>query len=304
MPTTEPLDVERLQAALVTSRIGRLLMYVASTESTNADAVRYIQGLADAAVPHGMTIVSECQRAGRGRRGRRWHSPAEGNIYCSIILAPNRQLSAASQALSWTPLAAALAAADSLARYGASQALVKWPNDVMVNGKKVGGILCEQAMTPDKQPAIIVGLGLNVNGEPASMPTDIRATTTSLAAELKHSVDRAALLADLFLHLERRWDRLWSEGPDSVAMEFRQRCDTIGKQVRITFSEQEVVEGLALAIGDDGHLKVLVQSDDCTGDVQRIIEVRSADVVHLRGSRNPTDAGDIPPQEKSRVPLS
>jgi BirA family biotin operon repressor/biotin-[acetyl-CoA-carboxylase] ligase len=276
---------------LQTERFGRLLRYVSSTESTNADAIRHVQNLTDEPVPHGMTFVAESQRSGRGRRGRTWHSPPEGNIYCSIILAPGRDLSASHHALSWTPLASALAVADGLARCGGLRANVKWPNDVLVNDKKIGGILCEQAVAWNKQPAIIVGIGLNINGQPTAMPVDVRARATSLAAELQQPVDRTGLMAEMLWHLEQRLDRLWSEGPGSLASEFRQRCDTIGKQVRVTFSDQNVVEGWAESIGDDGHLRVLVQSNEQGRKTARIIEVRSADIMHLRAYRDAGNAG-------------
>lgn len=259
-----------------------MLRYLPSTESTNADALRHIQQLKGGLVPHGMVIVAESQRAGRGRRGRSWYSPAEGNIYCSLVLAAGTGSGSAPHALSWTPLATALAAADTLTRQTGLPVVVKWPNDVMIKDKKLGGILCEQTMTADKQTAIVVGIGLNINGDLRSMPSDLQETATSVAAELNRPADRTAILADLFVDLERRLDLLWQDGPGSLAPEYSRRCETLGKQVRITFNQHEAVEGLAASIGEDGHLRINVRSEGCDDDAERVIEVRSADVVHLR----------------------
>lgn len=283
MSRTEPLNLDRLRESLTTACFGRTLRYVPQTDSTNADALRHVQQIKGQPVPHGMVILAESQRAGRGRRGRSWHSPAEGNIYCSLILAPRTGTGMPLHALSWTPLASALAAADALARQGNLPVVVKWPNDVLIREKKVGGILCEQTNTADKQSAVIVGIGLNINSDPADLPEDLRATATSVSAELHRPVDRVQILADLLLGLEERLERLWQEGPGVLATEFSRRCDTLGKHVRITFSRQETVEGKALSIGDDGHLRVAVASTGIDDQDPRIIEVRSADVVHLRG---------------------
>lgn len=275
--------MDRLRRSLTTRCFGRTLRYLPQTDSTNADALRHVQQFREAPVPHGMVILAESQRAGRGRRGRSWHSPAEGNIYCSLILASGAGTGTPLHALSWTPLASALAAADALARQGNLPVVVKWPNDVMIKGKKVGGILCEQTNTADKQSAVIVGIGLNINSDPADLPEDLQATATSLSAELHRPVDRTELVAELQLELERRLDLLWREGPDELAAEFSRRRDTLGKHVRITFSQQEQVEGKALSIGEDGHLRVAVHPSGTGDEDDRTIEVRSADVVHLRG---------------------
>ena len=227
---------------------------MAWTASTNADALAYLQQLAGESIPHGMAILAECQTAGRGRRGRTWHSPAHGNIYSSVIVVPNLGATRQGPWLSWVPLFSALAVADSLSSHTGLTVSVKWPNDLLIGEKKLGGILCEQTSTPNTTMAIVIGIGLNINATLDSFPADLRTGATSLAAENGRPLDRVAILADLFFRLEQRMDRLFLDGPTGMIDEFTQRCSTLGKRVRVTLEEQGVVQGVAESIGPDGCL--------------------------------------------------
>ncbi|WHZ22078.1 MAG: Biotin--protein ligase [Nitrospira sp.] len=277
------LDIDRLQTTLQTRSFGRVLRYRTTTESTNADALTYLQQPIDRPVPHGMAILAECQTAGRGRRGRTWHSPAQGNIYGSVILVPKPRVKPKGPWLSWIPLFSALAVAESLAAHTGLVVSVKWPNDLVIGEKKLGGILCEQTAARDKTMVVVIGIGLNINVEFDSFPEDLRANATSLALELGRPLDRVAILADLFLHLEQRMDRLLRDGPTGMVDDFTRRCSTLGKTVRVTLEEQGVVEGVAESIGRDGCLCLRVRSDARSGSPRPLLEIRSAEVVHLRG---------------------
>ncbi|MCC2640948.1 MAG: putative Biotin-(acetyl-CoA-carboxylase) ligase [Nitrospira sp.] len=281
--STDRLDIGRLQTSLKTDSFGRTLRYRPSTASTNADALAYLQQLAGHPVPHGMAILAECQTAGHGRRGRTWHSPAEGNIYLSVILLPEQTSKQSGSWLSWIPLFSALAVADCLSKLTDLDLTVKWPNDLLVGEKKVGGILCEQTTAPNRTMAVVIGIGLNVNAGLDSFPEELKACATSLAAECGLVIDRVAILADLLLRLEQRMDRLFLHGPACMIGEYMQRCCTLGKTVRVTLETQGLVQGVAESIGPDGCLCLRVESDAGSSPCHSILEIRSADVVHVRG---------------------
>jgi BirA family biotin operon repressor/biotin-[acetyl-CoA-carboxylase] ligase len=184
--------------------------------------------------------------------------------------------------LTLIPQAAALAVADAIADTTGLQWRLKWPNDVMIQDKKVAGILCESA---GGQPGsiVVVGIGINVNSRPEDFPTDIQTTVATLLTEGGSPVDRAALLSTLVNRLEEQLGLLSPETVSALVNTYRGRCATLGRFVRATLGDSEVVEGIAEAIGDDGSLLIRRQStipSACPGD---LVEIRSADIVHLRG---------------------
>lgn len=278
-PTFPPFDCDRLHACLQTRAFGRTLRYSASTASTNADALAYLQQAAAPPNPHGLVILTDCQTAGRGRRGRTWHSPPQGNLYLSVIVVPRAAHTPVIRSLTWVPLLSALAGADCLSSQTGLPVSVKWPNDLLINDKKIGGILCEQTTTADRTMAIVIGVGLNINATRDHFPEDLRQGATTLAAEAGRQFDRVIILADLLLRLEQRMDHLFLNGPVGMIEEFTPRCSTIGKTVRVTLEEKGMIQGRAESIGPDGCLRLRVTSNDSP----ELLEVRSAEVVHLRG---------------------
>ena len=282
-PPATRLDIDRLQACLRTHAFGKTLRYTASTASTNADALAYLQRPTEPAALHGTVILADCQTAGRGRRGRTWHSPAQGNLYLSVIVVPAPGATRLGPWLSWIPLFSALAVTDSLSGCTGLAVSVKWPNDLLIGDKKIGGILCEQTTTPDKTLAIVIGIGLNINAALDRFPDELRAGATTVSAEAGHAFDRDMILADVLLRLEQRMDRLFHEGPSGMMDEFTRRCSTLGKMVRVTVEEQGVVQGIAESIGLDGCLCLRVTSDASHDLPHPLLEVRSAEVIHLRG---------------------
>jgi BirA family biotin operon repressor/biotin-[acetyl-CoA-carboxylase] ligase len=180
-------------------------------------------------------------------------------------------------------LLSALAAADCLVSCTRLPVSVKWPNDLLIGDKKVGGILCEQTTTADKALAVVIGIGLNINAARDSFPEELRAGVTTLAVEAGHPLDRVAILTDLLLRLEQRMDRLFHDGPSGMIDEFTRRCSTLGTTVRVTLEENGIVQGIAESIGPDGCLCVRVTSDPSPTLPHRLLEVRSAEVIHVRG---------------------
>lgn len=277
------LDIDRLQASLLTQAFGRTLRYAPSTASTNADALAYLQQLTGPAAAHGTVILADCQTAGRGRRGRTWHSPAQGNIYMSVIVLPEPGAKRVGAWLPWIPLISALAVADCLSSSSGLAVSVKWPNDLLIGDKKIGGILCEQTTAADRSLAIIIGIGLNINTGADSFPKELQASATTLATETGRPLDRVTILTDLLLQLEQRMDRLFHEGPSGMMDEFTRRCSTVGRTVRVALEENGNVQGIAESIGHDGCLRLRVTSETSLASPHRLLEVRSAEVIHLRG---------------------
>ncbi|MCW5799522.1 MAG: biotin--[acetyl-CoA-carboxylase] ligase [Nitrospira sp.] len=282
-PLSPPFDLDRFHDSLHTHAFGRTLRYSASTASTNADALEYLQQWATIPTPHGFVILADCQTAGRGRRGRTWHSPPQGNLYFSVVVVPQPVGTRITPWLTWVPLLSALAGSDCLSQQTGLSVSVKWPNDLLIHDKKVGGILCEQTTTADRTMAIIIGIGLNINAPLSTFPEKLQPGATTLAAEAGQTCDRVAILADLLLRLEQRLDRLFHDGPAGMIEEFTQRCSTIGKIIRVTLEEQGMVQGIAESIGPDGCLRLRVASNESPAPPSTLLEVRSAEVVHLRG---------------------
>ena len=268
-------NLAAIQAGLRTVAFGRTLHYHESVPSTNAIAI----ALAQDGACHGTLILADAQTAGRGRRGRAWHSPSGVNLYCSLILVLHP-----SQAgyLTIIPQASALAVADSVADTTNIQCRLKWPNDVMIGDKKIAGILCESA---GGQPAtiVVVGIGINVNSRREDFPTDIQAIATTLLAERGSPVDRAALLATLMNRLEEQIALLSPRTVSTLVDSYRGRCATLGQFVRATLGDSDVVEGIAEAIAADGSLLIRRHETSASGRSGALVEIRAADIIHVRG---------------------
>lgn len=212
--------------------------------STNDEAAR----LASAGAAHGTVVTAGEQHAGRGRQGRHWHSPPGENLYLSCILRPAL---APIQAPAIT-LAAGLGVADAVAGAGAQPAL-KWPNDVLVNGRKLAGILTEMSTRGQRVQHIITGIGVNLGSR--SFPPELGERATSLAL-LGVSIDRERFLAELLVSLEHWFERFFAGGVAALADAWLARADR--SRVRAA-SGGQAVEGAILGLDPDGCL--LIQDD-------------------------------------------
>ena len=267
-------DLTTVQTGLRTAAFGRTLHYHESVPSTNAIAIT----LAQEGACHGTLVLADGQTAGRGRRGRTWHSPPGLNLYCSLILClhPNQ-----AGYLTIIPQASALAVADAIADATGLQCRLKWPNDVMIRDKKVAGILCESI---GGQPAtsVVVGVGINANSRLEDFPAEIQATAVTLLAERGEPVDRASLLTTLMNRLEEQLGLLSPRTVSTIVAYYRSRCATLGQFVRATLGESQVIEGIAEAISRDGSLLIRRQNTNACGDSGELVEIRSADLIHVR----------------------
>lgn len=193
------LSQSEILSRLATKWAGQELYYLPETGSTNIDAKRY----AEEGASHGTTVVADMQTLGRGRRGKTWQSPAGNAIYMTILLKPDFSPDKASM----LTLVMALSVADAVAEATGLQTGIKWPNDVVVNQKKICGILTEMNVEPDYIQYIVIGVGINVNiGSPEEFPEEIRRTATSLKIESGEHISRAALMERVLSHFEKNYD--------------------------------------------------------------------------------------------------
>ncbi|MBI4202009.1 MAG: biotin--[acetyl-CoA-carboxylase] ligase [Chloroflexi bacterium] len=240
MTTYTPLEVEALQAQLGDRPIGRRILYLPQVTST-MDIARQ-EALAGA--EEGLVVVAEEQRAGRGRLGRAWVSAAGLNLSFSVVLYPNRW------AVGRLSAAAAVAVCRGIRQATGLEAALKWPNDVLIGGKKVCGILVESALLNDQVQYAIVGVGVNVNHDP-SEELEAGYQATSLAKESGLRVSREEVLLEVLQELGLIYWQLTGWG--DVWEEWRGSLETLGRQVRVRRGEQ-VEEGLAAGVDGDGNL--------------------------------------------------
>jgi BirA family biotin operon repressor/biotin-[acetyl-CoA-carboxylase] ligase len=273
-----PLTLDSIKKHLSTRTIGRTLHLLEETDSTNTAAAT----LAQQGAEDGTTVVAEFQTAGRGRRGRSWFSPRGLNLSCSVIVLRQPSPERKAQWLSWIPLASALACADAVQRETSLTPLLKWPNDLLVNDRKVGGLLCESACRRDGTPFVVIGIGLNVNIDRDRFPGDLRWSATSLMAETGHSVDRARLLARLLEQVERRLELLASEPIERLRQEYSGRCATLGRRVLVTLAQGERIEGMADSIAENGCLRIIYSGTPSAVPHPELLEIHAGDVLHLR----------------------
>jgi BirA family transcriptional regulator, biotin operon repressor / biotin---[acetyl-CoA-carboxylase] ligase len=273
-----PLTRDTILSTLSTTWLGRRIELFDSLPSTNREAVQ----LAQAEVEHGTVVAADSQTAGRGRLSRTWFSPPGANLYCSIILRTARPPERLTEWLSWLPLISALAAAEAIEQVSSIRVSVKWPNDLLISERKVGGILCESGTGARSDPFQIIGIGINVNGERDDWPDDLRSVATSIWQERNIVVDRNRLLAQLLLELEQCLDELAVHGTNRLALAYYQRCSTIGITIRATLANGDVIVGLAEGIGQDGSLRVRPQATQSGSGTPEVVHLRVADIIHVR----------------------
>jgi len=248
----EELSAEAIAGGLGTRLIGRRVHYYPQVTSTNTLA----KEMALRGEPEGSVVVAGEQTAGRGRLQRRWHSP-KGNIALTIILYPPKEH------LQRLIMVASLAVAEAVEHVSGLAAQIKWPNDVLVAGRKVCGILVESGVNGGGNTYAVVGIGVNVSLRAEDYP-EIKDTAVSLAGESGGAVPRLTLVRRLLVEFERRYLSLRQD--DSVYRGWKDRLGTLGKKVRVT-SGDSFTDGVAEAVNADGSL-VLRLAD---GSAARII---------------------------------
>jgi BirA family biotin operon repressor/biotin-[acetyl-CoA-carboxylase] ligase len=255
---------EEIRAGLKTQVMGRDIAYQRETPSTQEIA----KALAAQGVAEGTIVVAETQSKGRGRVGRQWSSP-QGGVYFSIILRPDMKPSEALR----LPLVAGVAVAQAIKRNTKLTPKLKWPNDIMLGSKKIGGILTEMNAEMDRLDWVIVGIGLNVNTPHESFPEEVEGVATSLMEAGGKNILRVKLLQDILFEFESLYDELAKSGFETIRMKWKALSNTIGANVVVNMPTEKVT-GKAMDIDSDGAL--ILKKED--GSLEKII----AGVVSLR----------------------
>ncbi len=245
MPSS--IVAQMLHSGLYTAVIGRSVRFYQSTGSTMDDVAEWARTGAE----EGAVVVAETQSASRGRMGRRWISD-EGNLYFSVLFRPEPDALA-----SLSPLAG-VAVARSIRQVSGLYPSIKWPNDVMIDGRKVAGILAESALSGAQVQYAIVGIGINVALDVSADP-EIAATATSLNHAAEAEVDRAELLRRILQHMDALYLDL--RRGRSPVVEWRRWLDTLGQRVTVTH-HGATDTGLAEEIDDHGNLLLRTDAGD------------------------------------------
>jgi BirA family biotin operon repressor/biotin-[acetyl-CoA-carboxylase] ligase len=238
-------NVEELRGYFLTRIIGRRIEYYEELASTNTEALRL--ALEDA--PEGTVVIADSQSEGRGRLDRIWESPPSMNLYLSIVLRPD--IPAASASL--IPLAVGVAVADVISKFCPGRVQLKWPNDVLIDGRKICGILTEMRTRAERVHFIIVGIGVNINMRKLNFPREIRETATSLQIGTECEIERLDVAIRLFENLER-WYRIFLSGGEAAIREkWLQYADIIGKRIEVVF-KSDTQRGTVTGLDESGAL--------------------------------------------------
>jgi BirA family biotin operon repressor/biotin-[acetyl-CoA-carboxylase] ligase len=225
--------------------IGRDIRVFEQTTSTND----VVERLARDGVKEGIVVFAESQTRGRGRLGRKWISPGRKGLWFSILLRPDLRPPETTR----LTIASATALRRAIQSETGLKPKIKWPNDILVEGKKVAGILTELNAELDKVRYVILGIGVDVNWGAAELPTELRKTATSLKIEAGESVPRAALATGILRELDADYFRICAGKFAAVADEWEEHSATIGNEVTVQIGERKI-RGLAESLDADGAL--------------------------------------------------
>ncbi|MBK9138400.1 MAG: biotin--[acetyl-CoA-carboxylase] ligase [Verrucomicrobia bacterium] len=246
--TPDLLHADDLMAQLgATAAIGRQIQVFRSTTSTND----VVDKLGRDGVAEGVVVFAEAQTSGRGRLGRRWVSPAGKGLWFSVLLRPTFLPQEATR----LTVAAATAIARAVRIESGVAPEIKWPNDLLVRGRKLAGVLTEMNAELDRIHHVVLGIGLNANQTGRDFPTDLQKLATSLRLETGRSVRRADLAVAILRELDRDYARVCAGDFEALADEWESLCTTLGRQVTIVVGERRI-HGRAEALDAEGALLV------------------------------------------------
>ena len=252
------LDIAQITYDLRASRLANVIHYFPEIGSTNS----YAKERAESGAGEGEVVVAESQSQGRGRLGRRWESPPFANLYVSILLRPKLSPAHVAQ----ITLMAAVALAEVVESFVPHKPAIKWPNDILIDGKKVAGILTEAACSGERVEYVILGIGVNLNYACAAMPEEIRRRATSVLEAAGRPVQRESFLQRLIQGVERCYGELEQAGFDALAARWESYFTWRGRRLRVELLDQ-VTTGTATGIDRDGALVII----DDGGIAQRIL---------------------------------
>jgi BirA family biotin operon repressor/biotin-[acetyl-CoA-carboxylase] ligase len=253
------LHADDLLSAVAENKIvGRDIQVFEETSSTNDVAEK----LARDGVREGVVVFAESQTKGRGRLGRKWLSPSHKGLWFSVLLRPDLRPQAATQ----LTVAAATALVRAIRQATGLTPEIKWPNDVLLGGKKVAGVLTELSAELDHVKYVILGIGVDVNLNASEFPPDLRRLATSLKIETGRPVHRPELAAAILRELDKDYALICSHRFSKVSDEWEAQCTTLGRRVNIRVGER-TIQGHAESLDDDGALLLRTEH----GHLERII---------------------------------
>lgn len=251
---------ELINKNLKTKTFGRVIRFYREVESTNEVAF----DLAKGGAAEGTVVIADQQTRGRGRLQRKWISPPGLNLYMSVIFRP--PISARESPI--LTLMSSVALFETVNSYGIGSQ-IKWPNDLLINRRKVAGVLTEMEPHAERVEFVLVGIGINLNMTRVLMNQllgEVSDIATSVSEELGHDVDRSAFAAKLINLLEKWYDEFINRGKSIIIEEWKRGWGDLNKRLRIR-ADRNVVEGVAYDLDQDGFL--LVRKDN--GETERII---------------------------------
>lgn len=259
----DKVDAASIASFLSTKRFGHDIHYVEQCDSTQIIA----HELAQNGAVDGTVVIAESQAKGKGRMSRPWESTKGKGIWMTVIIKPDVP---PHQAPQFTLVAAVsiVNAIKSLCKNFTP--IIKWPNDILINGRKCTGILTEMIAEVDRVQALLIGIGINVNQERSDFPDELQSIATSLSIEEGAPLNRAQLAAAILHYLEQYCDQYVAEGFAPIKKLWEEASGTIGKQIKAT-TLTETIEGKAIGITEEGVLEVQVSN----GQIKKIY---SADI--------------------------
>lgn len=256
--TPDVLHADDLRSRLPGVKIiGRDIRVFQETTSTND----VIERLARDGVREGAVVFAESQSKGRGRLGRKWVSPPRKGLWFSILLRPDLHPQSATQ----VTVSAATAVARAISAQTQLRTDIKWPNDILIGGRKVAGILTELSAELDHIKYLVLGIGIDVNLAVSDLPPEVRKVATSLKIETGSAINRALLAASVLRELDTEYRQVCAGEFESVSTEWQQRCTTLGNAVTIRVGDR-LIHGRAESLDDDGALLVRTEH----GRIERI----------------------------------
>lgn len=248
---------ESIQTGLECRLVGSKVRCFDETDSTNLQACR----LGDEGETDGLVVIADHQRFGKGRMGRQWESPAGVNLYASILLRPPILPFEAPK----LTFLSAVAVCRAITNCTGLQPTVKWPNDILLDGAKVAGLLNEMSSETDQVHYVVLGIGVNLNMRADQFPADLRYPATSLAIITGQPVSRLDFTRALLQEIDALYQVYLEQGSEPIMSAWTDLCDLTGKQVLVDCNEVQI-EGTMTGLAEDGAL--LVQTK--TGKIESI----------------------------------
>lgn len=255
------LNIDLLKQKLNTKTMGGQITFYDEVSSTNTIAHEFVrQGATE-----GTLIIAESQTAGRGRMGKKWHSPKGTGIWMSLVLKPRIPIYFTPQ----LTLLTAVALCRSIKRVTGTDINIKWPNDLLIGGKKVCGILLESSAEDERLKYVVCGVGVSANLQPHDFPPELQSVATSLAIESGRTVEREELIAEFLKQFEDLYELYYTQGFGPIRTLWEALSITLNKPVTIR-TPQGIIEGIASTLDESGALVV-------TGQDGKVIRVYSGD---------------------------